>query len=177
MWYEVLSYDPSGKLLAQQSSGVIADGEIEDTKDGDAQRWLFRDRIFDQDGQPVHMFWQAAKSAKYADGYEIGTMRTTTDPLVPHYEQKTFQLGMPAPARIVAHLRIRPMGTDVLKELVDTGYLDPAIPGEMPTFTLKGSEIEWKTGDGNVYPNPDPTAAPTRTCASCSPAAATCDAK
>src|SRR5262249_44367041 len=94
MWYEVLSYDPSDNLLPDASSGRIADGAIEDTRDGDSQRWLFRDRIFNENGDPVHMFWQAAKSTKYPSGYEVGTMRTTTSPdrSVPHYEEKTYQL-------------------------------------------------------------------------------------
>ena len=66
MWLEFLAYDASGKLLDQVSSGNIADGEIEEKPEGDPKHdphlLMFRDRIYDAQGKPVHMFWQAAKS-------------------------------------------------------------------------------------------------------------------
>jgi hypothetical protein len=42
---------------------------------------------------------------------------------------------------------MRPMGLDVLQDLVDSGDLDPAIIAQMPTFTF-GAQIEWTRQDG-----------------------------
>jgi hypothetical protein len=40
------------------------------------------------------------------------------------------------------------MGIDVLQDLVDSGDLDPALIAQMPTFTLYGTDVEWKFADG-----------------------------
>ena len=67
MWLEFLAYDQNGRLLEQVSSGNIADGEIEDRPEDDPKRdprlLMLRDRIYDAQGKPVHMFWQAAMSS------------------------------------------------------------------------------------------------------------------
>jgi nitrate/TMAO reductase-like tetraheme cytochrome c subunit len=168
MWFEFKAFDVDGKLLPQ-SSGVIADGELEDKPQSDPKRdsqlWLFRDRIFGQDGQPVHMFWDAAPSAQFPDGYDTKPSLLPTpmssDP-TQHSVQKTYRFPLPgngpgATARVVGHLRMRPMGVDVLQDLVDSGDLDPAAVAQMPTFTLAGTEVEWKVADGYdpVTPKPD----------------------
>jgi hypothetical protein len=49
----------------------------------------------------------------------------------------------PLPARITTRMRMRPIGLDVLQELVDAGKLDPALLDEMPTFTMHGTVVEW----------------------------------
>ena len=43
---------------------------------------------------------------------------------------------------MTARLRMRPIGMDVLQDLVDSGDLDPAIVAQMPTLTF-GAQIEW----------------------------------
>ncbi|MEZ4464301.1 MAG: hypothetical protein R3F60_05995 [bacterium] len=40
-------------------------------------------------------------------------------------------------------MRLRPMGLDVLDELIDEGYLAPEIRDAMPTFTLAATELVW----------------------------------
>jgi hypothetical protein len=64
------------------------------------------------------------------------------------------------PARVTARLRIRPIGLDVLKDLVDSGDLDPAILAQMPTLNF-GAQIEWTPEKGlmktvaSTVPKPD----------------------
>jgi hypothetical protein len=162
MWFEMLAYDSTGALL-DKSSGTIADGELEekpaDDPKHDPQLWMFHDRIFDASGQPTHNFWDAAPSTMYPKGYQEppNTLPVLTDPSMPHYAVKTYRLPLPGEqpgrtARVVGHLRMRPMGMDVLEDLVASGDLDPSIPAKMPTFTLAGTEVEWKVTD------PDPNA-------------------
>jgi hypothetical protein len=156
MWLEFLAYDESGELIEEASSGAIADGELEerpkDHPEHDPQLLMFRDRIFDAEGKPVHMFWEAAKSKAHPDGYESNVLPVATTSYIDGTRAvvKQYRASTPdgrLPARVTARLRIRPIGIDVLQDLVESGDLDPAIVAEMPTFTF-GAQLEWKPEDG-----------------------------
>jgi hypothetical protein len=156
MWLEFLAYDESGELLPEVSSGDITDGEIEeqpeDHPEHDPRLLMFRDRIYDAQGKPVHMFWEAERSPAYPDGYTSNTLpvATTTyiegkNAVLKQYRARGPDGGLPA--RVTARLRIRPIGIDVLQDLVDSGDLDPAIVAQMPTLTF-GAQIQWTQADG-----------------------------
>jgi hypothetical protein len=166
MWLEVMAYDGSGRLLDQVVSGDIADGEIEDKPQDDPKRdphlLMFRDRIYDAQGKPVHMFWQAAMSSAHPDGYESNVLPVATTTYVEgkHAVLKQYRVPGPdgLPARVTARLRMRPIGLDVLQDLVDSGDLDPAIMAQMPTFTF-GARLEWTKESGlmkTIAANPKP---------------------
>jgi hypothetical protein len=48
------------------------------------------------------------------------------------------------PDRITVRVRLRPIGLDVMRELVGSGDLDPSLVDEVPTWTLGFTEVEWK---------------------------------
>jgi hypothetical protein len=112
---------------------------------------MFRDRIYDAQGKPVHMFWQAAKSSAHPNGYESNVLSVAATSYVDgtHVTLKQYRASGPdgLPARVTARLKMRPMGMDVLQDLVDSGDLDPAIVAQMPTFTF-GAQIDWTPADG-----------------------------
>jgi hypothetical protein len=156
MWLEFLAYDENGQLLEDASSGKIGDQEIEERPPGDPRHdpnlLMFRDRIYDADGKEVHMFWEAEKSAAYPEGYEstLLPVPATTyiegkNAIVKQYRARGPDGALPA--RITARLRMRPIGMDVLHDLVDSGDLDSEIVEQMPTFTF-GAQIEWTRADG-----------------------------
>jgi hypothetical protein len=123
---------------------------------------MFRDRIYDAQGKPVHMFWQAAMSSAHPDGYESNVLPVSTTTYIEgkHAVLKQYRVSGPdgLPARVTARLRMRPIGMDVLEDLVDSGDLDPAIVARMPTFTF-GAQIEWTKENGlmkTVSANPKP---------------------
>ncbi len=155
MWLEVLAYDESGRLLDQVSSGKIADDEIEDRPLGDPKRdpnlLMFRDRIYDAQGKPANMFWQAAMSSAHPTGYESNVLPVATTTYIDGKHAVLKQYRMPGPhglpARVTARLRVRPIGLDVLQDLVDSGDLDPAIVAQMPTLSF-GAQIEWTPKNG-----------------------------
>jgi hypothetical protein len=155
MWLEFSAYDESGELLDQVSSGNIADGEIEDKPPSDPKRdphlLMFRDRIYDAQGKPVHMFWEAAMSKAHPDGYESNVLPVSTTTYIEgkHAVLKPYRAFGPdgLPARVTARLRMRPIGVDVLQDLVHSGDLDPAIAAQMPTLTF-GAQIEWTKENG-----------------------------
>ena len=157
MWLEISSFDEEGNLIEASSSGIIGDGEIEDKPSDDPRYdprlWLFRDRIFRADGQPTHLFWEAAPSQAHPSGYESNLLEVRKDELGygTHFVEKAYELwgtnGGELPARVTARLRIRPIGMDVLSELVSSGDLDPSVVSEVPTFTFR-AQIEWNRVDG-----------------------------
>ena len=155
MWLEFLAYDEAGNLIPEASSGNIADGELEEKPatdpEHDPQLIMFGDRIFDENGKLVHMFWDAAKSAAYPKGYESRSLPPASTTYVEgkHVIVKQLRAAGPngLPARITARLRIRPIGIDVLDDLVQSGDLDPAIVAEMPTMTF-GAQLAWSQADG-----------------------------
>ena len=160
MWLEFLAYDKDGKLLETVSSGNIADGEIEDKAEDDPKHdprlLMFRDRIYDADGKPVHMFWDVEKSAAHPDGHEAAMLPPATTTYVDgkHAVVKQYRARGPdgaLPARVTARLRIRPVGLDVLQDLVDSGDLDPAVVAKMQTLSF-GPGIEWTPADGLMKP-------------------------
>jgi hypothetical protein len=159
MWLEFLAYDEDGQLLEDVSSGNIGEGEIEEYPPGhpqhDPQLLMFRDRIYDAHGELVHMFWQAASSSAYPLGYSSNTLveRKTLELGVDAYERQYRASGPSGelPARVTARLRIRPIGMDVLEDLIATGDLDPTVAQAMPTFTF-GAQIEWTPEMGLMTP-------------------------
>lgn len=166
MWLEFLAYDAQGNLL-EQSSGDIADDAIEEHPKGhaehDPQLLMFRDRLYDRAGKPIHMFWEAEKSAAYPEGYESHALPVATTTYVEgkHAVVKQYRAAGPdggLPARVTARLRMRPMGLDVLQDLVDSSDLDPAVLTQMPTFTF-GATIEWTPEKGvmkTILPDLEP---------------------
>jgi hypothetical protein len=157
MWLEIQAFDADGKLIPEASSGMIADQELEDKHAADPRHdprlWMFRDRIFNERGEERHMFWEAAPSQAHPLGYESSTLAVRTETLGfgDHFVEKAYVLagagGAATPARIKARLRLRPIGMDVLQDLVDSGDLDPAILTQMPTFSF-GAQLEWTQADG-----------------------------
>jgi hypothetical protein len=136
LWIEVVAYDDTDQIVFE--SGRIKDGELEEKpKDDpgyDPQFRPFRDYLLDADGNETHMFWEAAKLDRRS---ELIPFATTTV-VGSHTARRTFtaaKLRRPAP-RIELWLRLRPMGIDVLQDLVQSGHLDPAVIEAMPTFTL-----------------------------------------
>jgi hypothetical protein len=149
MWLEFASYDRQGRVI--QQSGVVPDGQPENFTDT-GPIWAFHDRMFDEQGKEVHMFWEAAKSQQHPLGYESFTLPVAKTAVAgTHTRQRPFFLGTApgqlSPARATFHLRMRPMAIEVLQDLVRTGHLDPKFVAAMPTFTMRSYEVVWPSGD------------------------------
>ena len=101
------------------------------------------------------MFWEAAKSPAYPRGYESVLLPVASTTYIEgrHAVVKQLRASGPdgLPARITARLRIRPIGMDVLDDLVESGDLDRAIVEQMPTLTF-GARIQWSKQDGTTRP-------------------------
>src|SRR4029079_14433803 len=109
---------------------------------------LYRDWIYGADGNPTHDFWKAAPSKDHPRGYETLTLPLTIAPAVPHTLSARYSVARHREiARMTVKLRMRPIGIDVLRDLVESGDLDDRVIASMPTFTLYGASVEWTPDD------------------------------
>jgi hypothetical protein len=155
LWVELIAYDAKDQVLFE--SGAIADDEIEEKSPADPgfdpNLVLYRDWLYDADAKPVHMFWQAAPSATYPEGYASLTLPVAAELNQPHALEARYRIfDFECVARVTVRLRMRAIGMDVLHDLVDSGDLDPAVLDEMPTFTLHGTALEWRPHEGDPTP-------------------------
>jgi hypothetical protein len=140
MWLEWVAFGwDDDEPIAR--SGTIGDREVETGHDSDP--WMMRDTLFADEAKTVetHMFWEAVAL----------TARTIPEPMSNVPGQHTlpsplYTVPLPGggpPKRIEFRVRMRPMGLDVLNDLVDSGHLDSAIRDEMKTFTVRADTAEW----------------------------------
>jgi hypothetical protein len=144
-WVEIVAYDESDAVLFQ--SGVVAEGHpvVDLPGLGDAQLWQIRDFTYDDEGEPAHMFWDVSRVES-----QLLTPAVTNDPSDPRYihsVQRTYTLPQ-VPARVTARMHIRPIGLDILDDLIASAHLDPVYRDRVPTFTLTGTIVEWRTEHG-----------------------------
>ncbi|MCA9543502.1 MAG: hypothetical protein KC613_03900 [Myxococcales bacterium] len=132
-WVELEAVAEGGATV--HTSGRVGDGEpvVAST---DPDLWLLRDVAFDAQGQPTHAFWAI-------EAVERQTLPVVAalNPLEPGYVNPhilhRYVVVSPAPLeRIDTRVHLRPMGLDVLDEVIASGDLDPAFRARMPTFTF-----------------------------------------
>ena len=151
-WVEVIAYAKS-QIVYQ--SGAVPDGTSV-TALADPDLWLIRDCMFDAHGKQASMFWNAASIES-----NLLPGPTTTVPTDPAFYLshvvRTFPRSTSTPAsiatfpdRVTLRVRLVPVGLDVLDDLIQSGDLDPAVKQKMPTFTLKGTQIEWTAASATL---------------------------
>jgi hypothetical protein len=146
MWLEFVARGEGGNVVFE--SGTIADDAIEETPRGepghDSQLMMFRDWTYDGDGTVAHQFWDVAPSAEYPEGRRSLVLPAAVEAGIPHFITASYQLPPGAlVSRVTARLRMRPVGRDVLADLVASADLSPDVGADMPTFTIHGASVEW----------------------------------
>jgi len=150
LWVELIAYDATNKELFRQ--GVINDQDIEETKE-QPHPCLFREYLLDDKGQDTHMFWEAASIDKTRSRQLPPT--PIGGNLVPggHSRECTFRPPLTAasvaPDHIDLRVRLRPMGLDVLQDLVKSGHLGADVPPRMPTFTVASYRAVYSATSGS----------------------------
>ena len=155
-YLRIIGYDADGNVI--HSIGDVAqDQSVMDAAANDPNMAVFRDTMFDADDNEVHMFWEVDHTADMPLVF-TGSPRGTS--FADHsriFTYANFSAGQ-IPAQIEAQLFIRPMGREVLQELLDSGHLqdqgqDESIMDRIPTFPIGASRIVWdqeRDGFGTV---------------------------
>lgn len=135
-WLELRAF--AGDTAALEI-GVIEDGTAVSPID-DPSRWLLRDFMYGPEGDEVHMFWDARTLE--------GDLLPPSDVLTPMGDASTwrsrrYEVPGVAVDRVTTRLRLRPMGLEVLQDLVDTGDLDPMWLERIQTFDVAPTVLEW----------------------------------
>lgn len=151
-WVE-LRASRAGRTLYE--TGVLApDRPLVALEAEDPDLWRIGDRVTRADGSPAHMFWDV--SAVESMILPVPTALSPQDPAyVDPHVVRTFQVD-DVPDRVELRVHVRPIGLDVLDDLVASGDLDPALRARFPTFTLGATEVVWtpeaddRDGDGCI---------------------------
>jgi hypothetical protein len=135
-WVEVRAWDENDDVIFE--SGVVEPGQAVAELD-DPQLWLFRDHVFKADGSDAHMFWEVEDLSS-----NLLKQATTNDPGEVHAQTQVFTVPLSdgLPARVSVRIYMRPLGLEVLQDLVDTGHLDASYLEAMPTFEVIDN-IDW----------------------------------
>ena len=138
-WVEVVARDEAGDVV--HSSGLVAPGEALASVE-DPERWDLHQRALDEDGEPTHDFWDVA--TLLGELLPAPTTLDVTDPAyIDTHRTRTWSFEAEDLASVTIRVRIRPMGLEILQELVEGGWLEEGFLSPMPTFTLALTELEW----------------------------------
>ncbi len=136
-WLEVVAQNLGETVF---ESGVEQSGEPINTLN-DPNLWLITDPVEDANGQPAHMFWDVRKSPCLEDpdndscGLNLAS-EPGCGPDAPMWRSRDFEFAAEQVTDITVRGFLRPVGLDVLQDLVDSGDLDPAIKAAMPTHQV-----------------------------------------
>lgn len=145
-WLQVTAY--SGAQVIYQSGTVPAGQSVETTAASDPDLWLIRDCLFDQSGAETNMFWDAVTLSP-SNQIPGSVAQTVADPtsFTRSHVKYVYPAAAPLPSRpdrITLAVIIKPVGDQVLNDLVMTNDLDPTIAQAVPQFTLGGgAAMEW----------------------------------
>jgi len=145
VWLELHAFSGDVEVF---TTGEVSEGSaVKDTMATDPNLWLFSDTLFDVDGNETHMFFEAAS-------YESSLLPApntpdTTDPdyIQPHTSRDFIVPGLPVD-RVEMAVHMRPIGLEVIDDLIGSGDLDAALRAELPTFTLASTRLEWRSDLG-----------------------------
>lgn len=142
-WVELVARDAAEALVLE--SGVITEDQPVTALD-DPHLWLLRDRVFDQGGNEIHEFWNAAsyESELLPAPEQFGSLADATTWMSRSYPAAAM------PARVDMRVRLQAIGLDVLLALVESGDLDPAVVERFETFDVAPTLLGWTAADATA---------------------------
>jgi hypothetical protein len=135
-WLELRGFNGADEVF---TSGVAQPSEPVTALD-DPNLWLFRDQTFDANDREVHMFWEVRRVES--------ALLPASEILSPEGDASTwrarrFHVEGEQVDRVTTRVLLRPMGLEVLDDLVASGDLDPSIRDAMPLFEVEQTVLEW----------------------------------
>ena len=147
VWVELRAWALGEEVL---SLGVRDDDEPLTSVD-EALLWRLGDRLLDDDGAEVHMFWDSRSYE--SELLPAPTAVLPTEPgWIDTHRTRVFPVTGATVDRITMRVLVRPVGLDVYDDLIASGDLDPSYRALQPTFELTASSLEWTPDLGGCVP-------------------------
>jgi hypothetical protein len=149
-WLELIAYDAEvgGNIVFQ--SGVVPDG-MDPEEINDPKLAGFWDRAKKSDGSVAHFLWEVASiEDKVGDVVLPAVTFDQNDPLFDHSVTSHFRNAPIAQIkRVEARLLVRPLNFQLLRDLVASDGLDPALMAKVQTMVVSTSTwLESTSGTG-----------------------------
>jgi hypothetical protein len=141
-WLELIAFDALNNVVFQ--TGVVPD-QMDPEEIADPNLKFYWDQVFKADNTPAHFFWEIARS----DPSRLLKEPTTLDKNDPAFDHSTTEeiiVGAIANSidRITTRVRMRALPFEVLRDLVASGDLDPAVLGQLPTLEIEATQRTWE---------------------------------
>lgn len=135
-WVEVRAFSSEQDEPVYDSGSVTPGQAVDSLEQPDV--WRLHDQALGAGGEPAHMFWDIASLHRRSIPAAITNDRTNPDFFRTHVTRRFPPTGsIPVvPDRIEVLVRMRPVGLDVLDDLIDSGHLAKSVRDEMPTYDL-----------------------------------------
>jgi hypothetical protein len=138
VWVEVSAY-AAGDTEPIYESGIVPDGQAGASVD-DPDLWLLRDAAFKESGDPAHLFWEVVSLREETLLPALTTLQSSPDFTANHTMRRFPRDGQKTiPGvleRVRVRVRLRPVGLEILDDLIASGHLDAAVREQMPTFDI-----------------------------------------
>ena len=149
MWVELIAY--AGDEVVY-TSGVVSDETPLSTLE-EEDLWRLGDRSFDADGRETHLFWEIERVESSALPASTPVLPGSPGFVNPHVGRRYVVVG-DTPDRITMRVRVRPIGLDILEDLVASGDLAPSFIAAMPTFDLAATALTWTADSAHLTRTP-----------------------
>lgn len=138
-WLELIA-SRGGQTIFE--TGVVAEGQaVTEVEATDPSFWRMGEYAFDAEGAPAHMFWQIRTSSSTQLPASTALGPWDPDYIDPHVV-RTFRFDGVAD-RIQMRVRMRPMGLDIVDDLIASGDLDPNHRARLATWDLGSTVVVW----------------------------------
>jgi hypothetical protein len=144
LWVELIGFDEANNELFRM--GQIGDSDVEE-REGQPHPCMFREYMLDEAGRETHDFHEAASldaKGRLLPYKPIGSSLMVGLHTLTCVFRPPLATAATPPHHIEMQIRMRPMGLDVLSDLVSTGHLAADVPARMQTLTVDRSTFTYK---------------------------------
>lgn len=140
VWVELVASAGGSELL--RTGSVAEDEPLVEHVD----LAVLHERTWDAAGDPASMLWDVAGVEERA--LPAPVTLDPRDPAYDHTRRFTWRLSGSVPDTVTARIRVRPMGLDILDDLVATGDL-AADAATTPTLEVASAAVTWRGVPGD----------------------------
>jgi hypothetical protein len=134
VWVHIAAFDAAG-------SELYASGKTPpDSGAADADLWSLHDDARDANGGVAHMFWDTVSVDEHAIPapvtFDPASRDASANALTRRFPRSRTKAISGAVARVTVTAKLRPIGLDVLDDLIGSRHLDASVRERMPQFDL-----------------------------------------